>query len=130
MMVMNFYRLLQILPTQLSRWSVSPIWVILRVMNFDAGHMEMCILVLCCCCFFLYIYYNSLHIFLFLGATGDRLKEATKINLSLSALGNVISALVDGKSKHIPYRDSKLTRLLQVWYSPNQFFRFDHCETN
>ncbi|KAH9420523.1 Kinesin-like protein kif17, partial [Dermatophagoides pteronyssinus] len=47
------------------------------------------------------------------GAAGDRLKEATKINLSLSALGNVISALVDGKSKHIPFRDSKLTRLLQ-----------------
>ncbi|XP_038677680.1 kinesin-like protein KIF17 [Scyliorhinus canicula] len=47
------------------------------------------------------------------GATGDRLKEATKINLSLSALGNVISALVDGRSKHIPYRDSKLTRMLQ-----------------
>jgi len=46
-------------------------------------------------------------------ATGDRLKEANKINLSLSALGNVISALVDGKSAHIPYRDSKLTRLLQ-----------------
>ena len=47
------------------------------------------------------------------GATGSRLKEATKINLSLSALGNVISALVDGKSQHIPYRDSKLTRILQ-----------------
>jgi len=47
------------------------------------------------------------------GATGDRLKEATKINLSLSALGNCISALVDGRSAHIPYRDSKLTRLLQ-----------------
>ncbi|XP_066903859.1 osmotic avoidance abnormal protein 3 isoform X2 [Halyomorpha halys] len=47
------------------------------------------------------------------GAMGDRLKEASKINLSLSALGNVISALVDGKAKHIPYRDSKLTRLLQ-----------------
>ncbi|XP_012860745.1 kinesin-like protein KIF17 [Echinops telfairi] len=47
------------------------------------------------------------------GATGERLKEATKINLSLSALGNVISALVDGRSRHIPYRDSKLTRLLQ-----------------
>lgn len=47
------------------------------------------------------------------GATGERLREATKINLSLSALGNVISALVDGRSKHVPYRDSKLTRLLQ-----------------
>ena len=47
------------------------------------------------------------------GAMGDRLKEASKINLSLSALGNVISALVDGKSNHVPYRDSKLTRLLQ-----------------
>ncbi|XP_035278464.1 kinesin-like protein KIF3C isoform X1 [Anguilla anguilla] len=47
------------------------------------------------------------------GVQGDRLKEATKINLSLSALGNVISALVDGKSTHVPYRDSKLTRLLQ-----------------
>lgn len=41
------------------------------------------------------------------------MKEATKINLSLSALGNVISALVDGKTTHVPYRDSKLTRLLQ-----------------
>jgi Kinesin motor domain len=48
------------------------------------------------------------------GASGDRLKEGCKINLSLSALGNVISALVDqAKGKHIPYRDSKLTRLLQ-----------------
>jgi len=33
--------------------------------------------------------------------------------LSLSALGNVIKALVDGHSQHVPYRDSKLTRLLQ-----------------
>lgn len=46
-------------------------------------------------------------------ATGIRLKEAAKINLSLSTLGNVISALVDGKATHIPYRNSKLTRILQ-----------------
>ena len=45
-------------------------------------------------------------------ATGARLKEATKINLSLSALGNVINAMVEGKTKHVPFRDSKLTRLL------------------
>ncbi|CAG9331710.1 unnamed protein product [Blepharisma stoltei] len=47
------------------------------------------------------------------GVVGDRLKEAIEINLSLSALGNVINALVDGNVTHIPYRDSKLTRLLQ-----------------
>ena len=48
------------------------------------------------------------------GASGAVLKEGAKINLSLSALGNVISALSDPKSKgHVPYRDSKLTRLLQ-----------------
>lgn len=46
-------------------------------------------------------------------STGDRLKEATKINLSLSSLCHVISALTDPKATHIPYRDSKLTRLLQ-----------------
>lgn len=47
------------------------------------------------------------------GATGQRLKEAGKINLSLSTLGNVIHALIEENSSHIPYRDSKLTRLLQ-----------------
>ena len=47
------------------------------------------------------------------GASGALLKEGAKINLSLSALGNVISALAENKHKHVPYRDSKLTRLLQ-----------------
>ena len=48
------------------------------------------------------------------GATGDTLKEGASINMSLMALGNVINALSEsGASKHIPYRDSKLTRLLQ-----------------
>ena len=47
------------------------------------------------------------------GATDMRLEEAKKINVSLLALGNVISALSDNKTNHISYRDSKLTRLLQ-----------------
>ncbi|KAJ1554576.1 hypothetical protein HK096_002904, partial [Nowakowskiella sp. JEL0078] len=47
------------------------------------------------------------------GATGQVLEEAKKINKSLAALGMVINALTDGKSSHVPYRDSKLTRILQ-----------------
>lgn len=47
------------------------------------------------------------------GAEGKRLEEAKTINKSLTMLGQVINALTDGKSKHIPYRDSKLTRVLQ-----------------
>ena len=47
------------------------------------------------------------------GAEGTVLEEAKNINKSLSALGNVISALADGTKGHIPYRDSKLTRILQ-----------------
>lgn len=47
------------------------------------------------------------------GATGQRLKEGAAINKSLSALANVINALAEGGKKHTPYRDSKLTRLLQ-----------------
>ena len=50
------------------------------------------------------------------GAAGERLKEASNINKSLSALGHVIMSLVDvqqGKQRHVPYRDSKLTFLLQ-----------------
>lgn len=46
------------------------------------------------------------------GASGSSLEEAKKINLSLSVLGLVINSLTD-KSSHIPYRDSKLTRILQ-----------------
>ncbi|XP_076041044.1 kinesin heavy chain isoform X2 [Oratosquilla oratoria] len=46
------------------------------------------------------------------GAEGTVLDEAKNINKSLSALGNVIAGLADGKS-HVPYRDSKLTRILQ-----------------
>ena len=48
------------------------------------------------------------------GATGVRLEESKKINQSLSALGNVIKALTEPKGRpHIPYRDSKLTRILE-----------------
>ncbi|KAJ4843238.1 hypothetical protein Tsubulata_039389 [Turnera subulata] len=51
------------------------------------------------------------------GAAGDRLKEAGNINRSLSQLGNLINILAEvsqtGKQRHIPYRDSKLTFLLQ-----------------
>lgn len=46
------------------------------------------------------------------GAEGSTLTEAMNINKSLSALGNVINALVDNHA-HVPYRDSKLTRILQ-----------------
>ncbi|XP_077215305.1 phragmoplast orienting kinesin 2 isoform X2 [Tasmannia lanceolata] len=50
------------------------------------------------------------------GAEGERLKEAANINKSLSTLGHVIMILVDvahGKQRHVPYRDSRLTFLLQ-----------------
>ncbi|GFY89976.1 phragmoplast orienting kinesin 2 [Actinidia rufa] len=50
------------------------------------------------------------------GAEGERLKEAANINKSLSTLGHVIMVLVDvanGRPRHVPYRDSRLTFLLQ-----------------
>jgi len=48
------------------------------------------------------------------GAEGQTLEEAKKINQSLSALGNCIHSLTEKGRGHIPYRDSKLTRILQV----------------
>ncbi|KAK3242190.1 hypothetical protein CYMTET_48102 [Cymbomonas tetramitiformis] len=50
------------------------------------------------------------------GAAGKQLKEASSINKSLSALGLVMKSLVDvaqGRQRHVPYRDSRLTFLLQ-----------------
>ena len=58
---------------------------------------------------------------------GTRLSEAKSINTSLSALGNVIAALADRHSPHVPFRDSKLTRLLQVTNAFTPFlFRLLH----
>lgn len=61
-------------------------------------------------------------------AEGDRFQEGVKINAGLLALGNVISALGEGQQgQHIPYRVSKLTRLLQgeSLYASLGSFRFD-----
>ena len=46
------------------------------------------------------------------GAAGQTLEEAKMINKSLTTLGKVINALTDKKARHIPYRESKLTRVL------------------
>ena len=70
------------------------------------------------------------------GATGARMKEGIKINLSLTALGNVISSLVEnsggGKQRHIPFRDSKLTWLLKdsLGMRPNVSFCMPLCILN
>ena len=65
------------------------------------------------------------------GASGNRLKEGSAINSSLSALGNVIKALTDGvssrgrssrkKKGHVPFRDSLLTRILRDSLGGNSF---------
>ena len=47
------------------------------------------------------------------GADGQQLEEAKKINMSLTTLGMVVNKITDEASTHVPYRDSKLTRLLQ-----------------
>ena len=57
-------------------------------------------------------------------ATGDRLREAQHINKSLSALGDVIFALVQ-KNAHVPYRNSKLTQVLQSSLGTFQFLDFN-----
>ena len=68
---------------------------------------------------FFFLFFLSFHIFLFFFlyyyiVTGDQLTEAKHINKSLSALGNVTMALAHrDRTKHVPYRDSKLTYLLQ-----------------
>lgn len=62
------------------------------------------------------------------GATGDQLTEGININKGLLALGNVISALTDRKGRrHIPYRDSKLTRILQVMGFCAANYICQHC---
>jgi len=57
------------------------------------------------------------------GASGERAKEAISINSSLLALGNCISALGDvtKKGNHVPYRNSKLTSILQDTLSGNSY---------
>ena len=54
-------------------------------------------------------------------AEGLTSEEGKLINKSLSALGNVVKALAENPSGHIPYRDSKLTRALQVFHSSGAF---------
>lgn len=58
--------------------------------------------------------------------TGDRLKEAQHINKSLSALGDVIFALAQ-KSAHVPFRNSKLTQILQSSLGTLLMFKYFYC---
>ena len=58
------------------------------------------------------------------GAKGQRLAECKKINQSLGELSNVIASLSRKKSTHIPYRNSKLTRLLEDSLGGNSYTSF------
>jgi hypothetical protein len=61
------------------------------------------------------------------GAQGERAREGIKINEGLLALGNVINALAENKKAHVPYRQSKLTRLLQDALGGNSQTLFLAC---
>ena len=62
------------------------------------------------------------------GASGDRFAEGVSINKGLLELGNCINALTEGKTrKHVPYRNSKLTRLLQDSLGGNSETLFIAC---
>ena len=65
------------------------------------------------------------------GAQGAQLREGIKINLSLSALGNVITALTKKNPGHIPYRDSKTNNPNnpnnQPLTKPNDLIDFINC---
>lgn len=62
------------------------------------------------------------------GAKGDRLKETQAINKSLSALGDVISAIANPNANtHVPYRNSKVTIHVTLFHLS---FCYDHCSVN
>jgi kinesin family protein 5 len=64
------------------------------------------------------------------GAEGNTLEEAKKINQSLSALGNCIHALTEAKRGHVPFRDSKLTRILQESLGGNTYVTMTQKSTS
>ena len=90
-------------------------------------HNRHCYCLLSCFCLFLCL------LLLHMQAEGARMKEGIHINVGLLSLGNVINALADderrakGVKVHVPYRDSKLTRLLQEGLGGNSRTLFLAC---